>query len=279
MLKQRILTALVLIPVVLIVVWFAPLPLLYALFSLVALLAAAEWTHLMGIERHSPAQWAYLVLSAVVLAVLWFLRADWPGFAALAVLWWLLVLVLICGYPGNFAKRRPGKAALAVAGQLMWPPAILALVMLRTQDDGALKLIYALALVWAADTGAYFAGRRFGRRKLAPSVSPGKTREGAVGGLLLALVWTVLGGWFAFKLGASTALIGFCVLGVVTAAISIVGDLGMSMFKRLSGVKDSGSILPGHGGILDRVDSLFAAAPVLMLGLLVLRLWTWTAAN
>ncbi|MDN5872977.1 MAG: phosphatidate cytidylyltransferase, partial [Sinobacteraceae bacterium] len=142
------------------------------------------------------------------------------------------------------------------------------------QPMGAEKLIFALALVWAADTGAYFAGRAVGGAKLAPRVSPGKTRSGALGGLVAALVWSLCGAVFAFRLGWEPLLLGFCVLGVVSAAMSIAGDLGMSMFKRMSGVKDSGSILPGHGGILDRVDSLLAAAPLFMLGLLVLHLWT-----
>lgn len=273
MLKQRLLTAAVLIPAVLLLIWFAPLPLLYAVFSLVALLAATEWTHLMGFASRSGGQWFYVAVSAAVLVVLWFLRDAWPWFAAAALLWWLLVLLLVCGYPGIFGGRKPGPLALGVAGQLLWPPAILALVMLRDQPFGAEKLFYAVALVWAADTGAYFAGRAFGRAKLAPRVSPGKTRAGALGGLAAALVWSLLGGVFAFKLGGQPLLLGFCVLGVLAAALSIVGDLGMSMFKRLSGVKDSGSLLPGHGGILDRVDSLFASTPLLMLGLLVLQLW------
>lgn len=273
MLVQRLLTALVLLPLVLAAIWFAPLPWLYALFAVIGLLAADEWTRLMGLQRDSAARWGYLLLSAAVMAVIWpFRDCVWAWLAAASILWWLLVLVLICGYPDNFKKRRPGPLLLGVAGQLLWPPAILALLMLRAQDNGAEKLIYAMALVWAADTGAYLAGHAFGKHKLAPSVSPGKTREGALGGLLLCLLWAFSGGEFAFALDFR-ALGVLALLSVVAAIASIVGDLGMSMFKRLSGVKDSGSLLPGHGGILDRVDSLFAAMPLLIFGLYWAGLW------
>lgn len=273
MLKQRVLTALVLIPVVLLVIGYAPLPWLYAIFGGVALLGAWEWTRLMGLPADSPLRWPYVAGSAVILLVVWFMRSDWQVFAQFALLWWLIVFGLICTYPRVFARRRPGAALLAVIGQFMWVPAIVTLALLRDQPDGALKLIYALTLVWVADTGAYFAGRSFGRVKLAPAVSPGKTREGALGGLLLCVAWSVAGGMLVFDLRWNATLGMFCALSVFVAAVSIVGDLGMSLFKRLSGVKDSGSILPGHGGILDRVDSLFAAAPVFAYGLLLAGLW------
>lgn len=267
MLVQRLLTVLILLPLVLAAIWYAPLPWLYALFIVVSLLAADEWTKLMGLPRTSAARWAYLLLSALVMIVLWPLReAVWPWLAGLAVLWWLLVLILICGYPDNFSRRRPGAWLLGLAGQLLWPPAILSLLILRAENNGAEKLIYALALVWAADTGAYLAGHAFGRRKLAPKVSPGKTREGALGGLLLCLLWAFSGGEFAFALDLKP-LLWLALISLLAAAASIVGDLGLSMFKRLSGVKDSGSLLPGHGGVLDRLDSVFAAMPLLVLGL------------
>lgn len=267
MLAQRLLTALVLLPLVLVAIWYAPLVWLYALFALVSLLAADEWTRLMGLSRASAARWIYIGLSLVVMIVIWLLRETlWPWLAVLSVLWWLLVLVLVCGYPNNLGQHRPGPWWLGLAGQLLWPPAILSLLILRAETNGAEKLIYALALVWAADTGAYLAGHAFGRHKLAPKVSPGKTVEGALGGLLLCLLWALSGGEFAFALDLKP-LLWLVLISLLAAAASIVGDLGLSMFKRLSGVKDSGALLPGHGGILDRVDSLFAAIPLLMLGL------------
>jgi phosphatidate cytidylyltransferase len=127
---------------------------------------------------------------------------------------------------------------------------------------GVEYLIFTLLIVWAADAGAYFAGKKFGRVKLAPAISPGKTWEGVVGGLLLvAALAAVIAVWQGVSIGV---LLPFC---LAVAAISIVGDLTVSMFKRTAGVKDSGSLFPGHGGVLDRVDSVAAAAPLFALGL------------
>ncbi|MGB4876542.1 MAG: phosphatidate cytidylyltransferase, partial [Candidatus Competibacter sp.] len=138
-----------------------------------------------------------------------------------------------------------------------------ALMALRA-DYGPRSVVFLLLLVWAADIGAYFAGRRWGRRKLAPAISPGKTWEGALGGGLATLVLALVGAAF-LKVGASG--FGFVAVCLITMGFSIAGDLFESMMKRQSGLKDSGSLLPGHGGVLDRVDSLSAAAPVFLLGL------------
>ena len=122
-----------------------------------------------------------------------------------------------------------------------------------------------MLLIWGADSGAYFAGRAFGKRKLAPKVSPGKSWEGVIGGLLTALVAAVIATQW---LGAVGGLAGFLALVAVTVFISVLGDLSESLFKRVMALKDSGGILPGHGGVLDRIDSLTAAAPIFALGLL-----------
>jgi phosphatidate cytidylyltransferase len=127
-------------------------------------------------------------------------------------------------------------------------------------------LLYLLSLVWVADIGAYFSGRRFGRNKLAPAISPGKTREGLIGGLLANLLWMLVVYWISQ--GWGIALLPFLLVGVATSLISVVGDLFESVLKREAGVKDSGSLLPGHGGVLDRVDSLIAATPVYVSGLI-----------
>ncbi|MEX1265985.1 MAG: phosphatidate cytidylyltransferase, partial [Woeseia sp.] len=124
-------------------------------------------------------------------------------------------------------------------------------------------LLFMLVVVWAADIGAYFSGKTFGRVKLAPSISPGKTWEGVIGGLLLVLVLVVLRGYWA---GDNLAvLVPFC---VAVALLSVVGDLTVSIFKRNAGVKDSGKLFPGHGGLLDRIDSVTAASPLFALGVL-----------
>ena len=125
--------------------------------------------------------------------------------------------------------------------------------------------MFLLALVWVADITAYFVGKRFGKNKLAPLLSPGKSREGVIGALLASLVMAIIGlRIFTFDKQASMYFIGLCVL---TALISVVGDLYESLLKRKAGAKDSGTILPGHGGVLDRIDSLTAAAPIYLLGL------------
>ena len=270
MLLQRVITALVLLPIVLGAIWFAPTPWLYALFSGAALLAAWEWTAMMGLPQSAEAagrRWGYVLLSAGVLAAAWMARAAWPWFAALGVLWWLCALCLMPGFPGNLQRHRPGVPALGLLGQLLWVPAIISLAVIGGMQEHGLRLIYVFALVWAADVGAYLAGRNFGRNKLAPNVSPGKTREGALGGLLLCAVYAVAAGGYVFQPTGLRQLLLLVGLSLLVAALSIVGDLGISMFKRLSGIKDSGKLLPGHGGILDRIDSLLAAGPAMALGL------------
>lgn len=278
MLVTRIVTALVLLPIVLAAIWFAPTPWLYALFSAAALLIAYEWSALAGLSSQF-ARGGYVLVCGAALAAAWLAvgRQAWTlGLLGLSVLWWLGVAAMLPGFPenigniGNFG-RRPGRGPLAALGLLLIVPTIVALATLHGMPGGSKRVIFAFALVWIADTGAYFSGRTLGRHKLAPRVSPGKTREGAAGGLIACLVWAAATGHYVF--GASgRSLAAVTALSLAAAALSIVGDLGISMFKRLAGVKDSGALLPGHGGMLDRVDSLLAAAPVLTLGLMVLHL-------
>jgi len=263
MLLQRVITALALLPLVLGAAWYAPLPWLYGLLAVAALLAAWEWTTLMGWgepamrgRRH-----AYLVACAAVMGLGWLLRGYWPWFAGLAVAWWLLASFVLPGFPANLERLKPGALSLGLLGQVWWAPTVLSLVMLRAMPDGGLRLIYVLSLVWAADVGAYLAGRNFGRHKLAPNISPGKTREGALGGLLLCAAWALTAGSLAFKVIGLHQLLLLLALSLLAAALSIVGDLSISMFKRLSGVKDSGTLLPGHGGLLDRIDALLFVGP------------------
>jgi phosphatidate cytidylyltransferase len=269
MLVQRVITALILLPLLLAAVWFAPTSLLYGILSLVGLLIAWEWSGLMGLTG-KPRRIAYTALCAVVLAAIWYLPerdAILPWILGAASLWWLFAISLLPGFPENLQKRRLGAVAMGLLGLLLTASTLLALAALHAmQPNGAMKLLFFLFIVFAADTGAYLAGRNFGRRKLAPNISPGKTVEGALGGLVLAAAWSLTAGVYVFApQGAQLALLVGLTLAV--AAISIVGDLTESMFKRVAGVKDSGHILPGHGGVLDRVDSILAAAPVMVLGL------------
>ena len=263
MLKLRVITALVLLPIVL----GAMFGLDRIPFALVAgiffLLAGWEWAAMMGkISQAVRLLWTLLLAGAMVLAELfqpaWLLNAI-PA-------WWLLALVLVVGYPGNAGVwYRTG--LMSVVGLLLLVPSWAAVVQL--QDQGALglagpfALLFILLWVWAADTGAYFAGRALGKHKLAPLVSPGKTIEGLVGGVLLSLI--VVGGVYASGV-LSASLLPLLLVALMTVLASALGDLFESMVKRQRGFKDSGTILPGHGGMLDRIDSVTAAMPIALAG-------------
>ncbi|MDB5968962.1 MAG: Phosphatidate cytidylyltransferase [Hydrocarboniphaga sp.] len=279
MLMQRVITALVLLPLLLAAVWFLPTAWLYLVFAGAGLLIAWEWSALMQLP--SAARCGYVLLTAVLLTMAWVFRIHWFWLCVASMMWWCYAAALVRTYPASFASRAPGTAAMALIGQLLIAPTILALAVLHSGGaitdvhSGPLRLLYMFFLIFAADTGAYFAGRKFGRRKLAPSVSPGKSVEGAIGGLLLCAVWALTCGVAVFFGGVYAPLgrlAAFVALSLLVAAISILGDLSESMFKRAAGVKDSGTILPGHGGILDRTDSLLAAAPLMALGLFLLKL-------
>ncbi len=265
MLKQRVFTALALLAPVLAVIYFASNEVLYACAAAAGLLMAWEWTTLMGVRR-TGARVTYLLLTALVMGLVWMFRAQAQWIFALSLVWWCLAIFLLLGFPDNLQNQKPSPVLLGVLGQILIPPTILALAFLHREGIGV--LFFALVLVWAADIGAYFAGRGFGRHKLAPNISPGKTWEGAAGGLALSALWVVGVGPYVFDLTRDSLLV-LLALSLVVAIFSIIGDLTESLFKRLSGVKDSGAILPGHGGVLDRVDSLLAALPIFALGLIV----------
>jgi phosphatidate cytidylyltransferase len=265
MLVQRVITALVLLPLLIGAVWYAPTYGLYVMLSGAALAAAWEWGALMG--RTGIARWIYVATTAALLAVTWMLRAAWPWIMAVSAAWWVYATWLLFGFPDNFGNKLPSQRWMSVVGQILFLPTILAAAMLHAMPDGALRLLFTFGLVFAADTGAYLAGRNFGRRKLAPKVSPGKSIEGAIGGLALCAAWALSAGTFAVRPENTREVLLLVLLSLVVAMFSIVGDLTESMFKRLAGIKDSGNLLPGHGGALDRVDSLLAALPLMALGL------------
>ena len=259
-LRKRVATAAVLIALLLVVLFALPAAATVALLTLVVLGGAWEWSAFLKLTAPA-ARLAYVGVVAVLLPVAWRVTLTPGGLQALlaaTLLWWLLALVWIV-----VAPRRVAPWSAAVAGMLSLAPAWLALTRLRLQTaHGAQWVLFALVLVWMADIGAYFCGRRYGRRRLAPSVSPGKTWAGAWGGLAASAIVAVLGGiWFALPLGR------FVVLCLAAVAFSIVGDLTESLLKRFAGMKDSGTLFPGHGGVMDRIDSVTGAVPVLLLGL------------
>lgn len=260
MFRQRVITALILLPVVIGVILAGPRWLVLGMLALGMLAAAWEWAPLAGLgSRPGRAAYTFFILVLMVAGHFWLTRS--PEIAARGILlaagmWWLLALALVLTRP------RLSRLAIGVFGTLAMPPAWLAAVMLYDRDgQGVWWLMLVLVLVWAADVGAYFAGRLFGRHKLAPSVSPGKTWEGFAGGVLLAVLLAVLGSAWLGHLRAG--FLGVCALAILA---SVLGDLTESLLKRQAGIKDSGALLPGHGGVLDRLDSLLAALPVFALG-------------
>lgn len=264
MLKQRVLTASVL---AILVVWLVlKLPVAgFALALLAVILPAAwEWARLAGLgETRDRLLYGGAVLASI--AALWPLAGNSGfvvGLLVAVVAGWCWSLVWMWRYAGR-PDRRDRPLTVAAAGLIVLVAPWVALVALR-DEYGARYVLFLLLLVWAADIGAYFAGRRWGRRKLAPAISPGKTWEGALGGGIATLALALAG---AAILGVGDRWLWFSVVCLVTMGFSIVGDLFESMMKRQRGLKDSGSLLPGHGGVLDRVDSLTAAAPVFLLGL------------
>jgi phosphatidate cytidylyltransferase len=262
-LGKRIATASVLAAVLLVVVlWLPPVATVIVLTALV-LAGAWEWSAFLRL-RSSPARATYVVVLAVLLPSAWYLTLSASGrnvFLVVAVSWWVIALGWIA-----FAPRRVAPWSAALAGALALVPAWLALVRLRLDlPHGAQWVLFSLILVWMADIGAYFFGRRFGRLRLAPEVSPGKTWEGVIGGVGCSAVVGVIGSaWFHLP------LVTFLPLCLAAVSFSIVGDLTESLLKRFAGVKDSGTLFPGHGGVMDRMDSVTGAVPVLFFGLTLL---------
>jgi phosphatidate cytidylyltransferase len=273
MLIQRIITAFVLAPLAVLIVLFSP----DALFALIAALAFVgagwEWTRLSGLRSKAP-RFAMLVVLAALFAALWHLRsaALWSLLLVAGAAWWLLACLWLRHFAFGAAPTPENRNLKLLAGAFVIVPAWVALLRVHSDSHphGHLWTLLALCTVWAADIGAYFSGRLFGRRKLAPQISPGKTWAGAWGALVAGTLVMLAGSWL---LGVRDArLLGLAVLAVVVVAISIVGDLLESLMKRHAQVKDSGALFPGHGGLLDRLDSVFAAMPLFALGLLLLGL-------
>ncbi len=269
MLLHRILTALVLLPLVIGAVLYLPTPGFALLLAAVVLLGAHEWTRLAALES-GPQKLLFLLATALLLGVGYLSLGQSSAMLILFILvavGWLFVTLKVIRYHPQRATplSRPVKVLI---GFFVLVPTWMALVILHGWDNGGGPLVlFTLSLSWVADTGAYFAGRQWGRVKLAPHVSPKKTREGVYGALAAVGLWSGLLIWLRPQTGAVVMIVLLC---LVVCLISVIGDLFESLLKREAGVKDSGNLLPGHGGILDRIDSLTAVAPVFLLGLLLL---------
>lgn len=263
-LTRRVLAAAVLVPLVVAAVLWLPTPGFALVLGAFALVGAHEWGRVGQLGRRRGV--AFMALVALSLAGS-YLALGHSGLTAavlaLAMGWWLLALVWVVRFQGGDPVAALSSTWVRVAvGWLVLVPAWYSLVALH-QHRAAL-VMYVLVLIWVADSAAYFAGRRFGRRRLASRVSPGKSWEGVAAGLAAV---AVLAAGAARADGASVA--GLVVLSLAVAAASVLGDLAESLFKRRAGVKDSGTLIPGHGGVLDRIDSLTAAGPCFAVGWLL----------
>lgn len=263
MLKQRVITGIIMALVVFAAVLLLPAT-YFSIAALVVIMSVGgwEWGRLIGLDETSRG-WA--VVALLVLATLIHVTGLAWYAIAVGVVWWVTILGLLTIYRqgSTFYSSRPW--LLSLSAVLILIPAWLAISRLQSHDPR--MVLYLVFLVAAMDTGAYFVGKAIGKTKLAVHLSPGKTLEGVKGGLAAALLFAVLGAsFFGFR---GTAWVYFLLLSLLVAALSVAGDLFESLVKREAGMKDSGSILPGHGGVLDRVDGLLVALPVFVLGLSV----------
>ncbi|MFD1806764.1 phosphatidate cytidylyltransferase [Pasteurella oralis] len=278
MLKERVLSAIFLIAIVFVALFFFS-PFYFALaLSAVVILAVWEWTQFAQFKL--PFWRLGITGLAAAFLFLWiygesdYLNAGrvfedyMPLILLSSVIWWAVALGLVVNYPKSAASWRKNKLLQFIFAFFTLIPFLAAVLRLRLdhyitdQYHGLALLLYVFILVWSADSGAYFAGRKFGKHKLAPKVSPGKSWEGVFGGLITAgILATVFIQFTQQSLLSGVSIPAFVVLSVATVAVSILGDLTESMFKRESGIKDSSQLIPGHGGILDRIDSLTAAVP------------------
>jgi len=263
MLKQRIITALWLMPLAIGGIFFLPFE-YFALFTAgIVMLGAWEWANLSGFEQTG----VRVGFSALVgLSMFGIYQLPSEGVLMVGLVWWVLALVLVLSYPG-LNNLWASKGIRILIGFLILIPCWKGLLLLKQQANSEIVLLYICLMVWGADVGAYFAGRKWGVRKLAPKVSPGKSWAGFWGGMASALLIGLAVGVYLDM--ATEQLMLLMAVSAVTVAVSVLGDLTESMFKRFRGIKDSSQLLPGHGGILDRIDSLTAAVPVFALLLLL----------
>ena len=281
MLIQRIITALILAPAAIAAIFYLPLMYFAALLVVVVGIGAWEWGPLMGFDTKTR-RTGFVATTLVLIACIWALVSPtdlWINPTQLhvyalvllwmAVAWWLFSAFLMFSYPNASVFWAKHRSVRGVFGWLTLVPTWLAFMVIRTNDyqadsyHGAQLLMLLFLMVWSADIGAYFVGKAFGKNKLMPNVSPGKTFEGFLGGIAFACLLISIA---AYQLNWNSEQVTTVLLvTVLITTVSVLGDLNESMFKRQAGVKDSGNILPGHGGVLDRIDSLTATAPVFAL--------------
>lgn len=270
--RTRVIAAAVMAPVAVLAVLYLPTPYLAGLVAALMMLGLWEWTLLAGLHD-TLSRACYLLANALMMAALVWGAGRGSLFtlklvSVIGACWWMLALLWLRNFSFGSVDNAGSRAIKLVAGSLSVIPAWAAICWLHAETPlGPRWALFAVAIVWAADTGAYFVGVRFGKHKLAPRISPGKSREGLYGGVLCALLLALIALPF-LGLGWSSAL-ALLSITLVTVLISVAGDLFESLLKRHAGSKDSSDLIPGHGGALDRLDSLLAAMPVF----LVAKMW------
>ena len=270
MIKQRLITAAILIPLVLLSILFLETKTLEWLIAFVTVLAAWEWFGIIGVYDVIK---RLIWISGLCLLSIISLEYLSTGFiVSIASIIWLLAAAVLMKYGNDglpnyltalFRQSWFGIANAVILLASFW----IAAISLHDSQMGSHQLLYILVSVWLADTGGYFVGKRWGKKALAKAVSPNKTWEGVWGALTLISIWAIVA--FEIGLGGSLSLQTWLLLTLLSVAMSIVGDLFESLFKRSHNIKDSGNLLPGHGGILDRIDSLIAAVPIFVAGLIL----------
>jgi len=278
LLKHRIITAVILAPAVIAAIFYLPLAYFAGLLLIVMAIGAWEWGPLMGVTQIKR-RLSFVFVTVFLISGLWHyfpIEDLWLSTSKLqgiiiyilwgAVAWWLLSAVLTFLYPRYSTFWSSHRSVRGLFGWLTLVPTWLAFIVLRSNEytsdmyHGAQLLMFLFLMVWSADIGAYFVGKAIGKHKLLPNVSPGKTMEGFVGGVIFACLLVSLAGLILGWDNEQYMLV--LPVTILITTVSVLGDLNESMFKRQAGIKDSGSILPGHGGILDRIDSLTATAPI-----------------
>ncbi len=275
MLRQRVITGVSMAAAFLASIAYLPVPVLAALFALIVCLGGWEWARLAGIAS-SIGRVCYSLLLAGAMAGLYVYcglgdnpsREQVQPFLGLACLWWSFALLWVKSYPAS-AAFWSASVMRGLMGILILVSAWLAAVYLLSFPRGGVLMVVMILVVVAADVGAYFSGKSLGKHPLAPKVSPAKTWEGFWGGMASVLALALVLYFLLPDQSVVLTLTAVLVIALFTALSSVVGDLTVSMVKRQSGLKDSGSLLPGHGGLLDRLDSICGAAPVFALGLLL----------
>ncbi|KKN35944.1 hypothetical protein LCGC14_0778540 [marine sediment metagenome] len=264
MLKQRLLTAAILIPLVVWAIFASSLTSFTGLIVAVALIAGWEWYEVLGIK--SPALRVILMIDLLAVFYLALTQVN-PHFTiSIGILLWTLAALVILGFASKtgaayLTSLFRNKIFGIIISVLVLTIFVVSSVTIKAMGaPGAFLFLFALVTVWLADTGGYFAGKQFGKHSLASSISPNKTWEGVAGGVAFASIWAV--GFYLIAEPSNMSLVSWFFISLLTVLAAIVGDLFESLFKRAYDVKDSGHLLPGHGGMLDRVDSLLAAIPV-----------------